>query len=193
MSLRLSATFTALLMLLAFSPAQADDIIFNDLTSTLSVTHIGNNHVVTDSFGNLDTSLNYTPCSGELCSIVVFGTSTPPDFGSGVLLAIQEPSSNLISDVVIGTNPNFPDTYTLTFASYDPAVLSCPAYGCFIVEDGTVQTLYTVAWGDSSTDTIKFQSAVPEPSSLLLFGSGLTGLVAVLRRRLPLSGRRFRG
>ncbi|MGB2887432.1 MAG: PEP-CTERM sorting domain-containing protein [Candidatus Acidiferrales bacterium] len=57
-------------------------------------------------------------------------------------------------------------------------------------EDGTEQTGITITWSNGTKDTIKFASdvestsAVPEPSSVLLVGSGLLGLVGSVRRKL---------
>ena len=65
----------------------------------------------------------------------------------------------------------------IRFASDSGLPATLPAFDAFVVEDGTVQTVYTNAnlglqvkvRGDSVT-------AVPEPSSLLLLASGLVGL-----------------
>ncbi|MFY9528128.1 MAG: PEP-CTERM sorting domain-containing protein, partial [Candidatus Acidiferrales bacterium] len=62
--------------------------------------------------------------------------------------------------------------------------------GCQMREDGTEQTGITITWSNGTKDTIKFASdvestsAVPEPSSVLLVGSGLLGLVGSVRRKL---------
>jgi PEP-CTERM motif len=62
--------------------------------------------------------------------------------------------------------------------------------GCQFIENGTEQEVQTIAWFDATTgaitiDHIEIQSdfpEVPEPASLILFGSGLVMAGAFLRR-----------
>jgi len=70
-------------------------------------------------------------------------------------------------------------------------LVPCPYGVCNVTENGMVQTVGAITWTKTGSptivDTIKFKSdlaPVPEPASLLLFGSGLgIGAVFLWRRR----------
>lgn len=186
MRIRVCGALATLISMLLIASLHADTIRFTVSGNTVSVAHIGTERVVSDFFGDLEGSSTYTPCFGALCSIDVFALSQAPDFGpGGATLYVQDPKSGLVVDVVLGVNPSpmFPDAYSLTFTFFSSPSFSCPAYGCNIVANGSVQTLYAVKWGDNSIDTIEFQSPVPEPASILFLASGFPGVLALHRRR----------
>ena len=54
---------------------------------------------------------------------------------------------------------------------------------CF-VENGAVQTIAEFRWSDGTIDTIQFKSIeIPEPSTLLLLGTGMLGVGTAGRRK----------
>ena len=68
--------------------------------------------------------------------------------------------------------------------------VGCTSPGCpSIAQENTVGSIpsesFTVGWGSSTTSTSTSTSGTtPEPSSIMLFGSGILGLAGILRRKL---------
>jgi PEP-CTERM motif len=134
-------------------------------------------------------------CSLTAPTAATFQSSTLPN---GNLYTIGEPGPTLglISDYFqlcfAGSRCTTTDTTLPLFFTSNPEGLNQFCFGpCTTIEDGTVQTAGTVTWSDGTVDTIKFQSdvneappAVPEPGTLLLFGSGLISIVGFARRKL---------
>ena len=54
-----------------------------------------------------------------------------------------------------------------------------------IVENGDVQTFWSLEWSDGTIDTFEFKSTepAPEPSTLLLLCTGMLGVGATGRRK----------
>jgi hypothetical protein len=118
------------------------------------------------------------------------------------------PGENAISDLLTwegaNTNPNTgPIAASFLFQSDSGVALGgCPADlqkfpQCFFFEDGTAQKVGTITWFDGTNfivDTIQIQSdvneppeptsTVPEPGTLVLFGSGLVSVIGFARRKI---------
>jgi hypothetical protein len=73
---------------------------------------------------------------------------------------------------------------SLTFSSGDGFSANCSSEACY-VENGDVQTFWSLEWSDGTIDTFEFKSTepVPEPSTLLLLCTGMLGAGATGRRR----------
>jgi hypothetical protein len=204
--------FVGLLMIcfmVAAQPAKADDIIFNDLGDTILVTGTGR-------FSNLSVScavellctVKITPPAGVtlVASTSFASTSLPHNINLGSLgtlwaLGITEPGGGGLSDALVISNSSL-GTF-VNFLSDPPATaggeLSLGTCGttfpnlnipvpCDVSETGAKQLAGTINWGTGGTvkDNVYFLSEVPEPASLMLFGSGLVIAGGFLRRRRQL-------
>ncbi len=190
---------------LAAQSAKADDIVFNDLGDTILVTGNGR-------FSTLSASCRVGTVA-EQCSVTITAptgthfdsTSLPQQlnlFGSSLsALGISEGNSTLSDALVIGHLVGSATT-TVTFLSDPPPTtagveaslgicnqsflgISIP---CDIPETGEKQHAGTINWANSggtviAQDDVYFLSEVPEPATLILFGSGLALAGGFLRRR----------
>ena len=174
--------------MLAAETAKADTIVFHDLTDTVTV----------DGSSRLaPVSPAVVMCVGELCTVrlnaptgYTFSSTTLP-----LLYRIAESAGGTVSDRLL--HPVFvvgSSFVQFTFDSdvFEPGVVPCTTPGgvgtCDVVENGLLQLAGTITWSKTGSpniiDSVGFESdVVPEPASLILFGSGLAIAGAFLRRR----------
>jgi hypothetical protein len=112
--------------------------------------------------GGLDYTVIPTEC-GRVD--ILTGGANPFDTGAGVVL-------NLYAGADAGPNPNPYTHYSFS--------LSLPAGSYQLRFAETDNQLYF----NMGVDNVVLTSSVPEPSSLLLLGSGVAGLAGLLKRRL---------
>ena len=150
-----------------------------------------------DRMTGVDWILSTGPCSdpGSGCGTIVgFGTANGSNFNDQ-FLHVNEFGYDI--DLITVSNLNVPEIsgtgYFLTLAnatvsSGDPVYwdensgVGCHSAGCpSIAYENTLGTIpsedFTIGGGAGGGTT-------PEPSSIVLFGSGLVGLAGVVRRRL---------
>ena len=194
---------------LAAQSAKADDIIFNDLGDTILVTGTVRFAPLSASCTVSRVwelcSVTITPPTGGS-----FGSTSLPNQLNilGVSLSglgISEGNSTLSDALVISNNDIgsrlLPPGTVVNFLSDPPAASGVEAslgicnqkflgisIPCDITETGEKQHAGTINWVDSggtliAQDNVYFLSEVPEPASLILFGSGLALASGFLRRR----------
>jgi len=189
-----------------------EDILFNDLGDTISVSP-SSNPPVTIVLGCQTGTPNLDICkiallragqtiTGATGNFTINATSTNPVSTSYFLSESTNP--NLLSDtfisIIVGgatvLGVTAPGSAAFEFDSDSPLLegvpVPCPAViGCNAQETGQPQLVGTITWSGGITDNILIESdkegVVPEPASLLLLGSGLAMTGGFLRRRLRLA------
>jgi hypothetical protein len=93
---------------------------------------------------------------------------------------IQDALWTIFDPGTSNTNANTPALVAAasSFGGYTQDFLSATTF--YIWDGGSISNQY----GDYTPQNFVGQSPVPEPSSLMMFGSGLVGLAGVLRRKL---------
>lgn len=178
-----------------------ETILFDDSTDTMSVSQSGGSRLVLSGACPNGESAVCDLTAPTLLSPFVFSvlsTSFVNDGPNNGFLFITESGTSTVSDffqVDLGTIRFFSSTDISTFGSCtNPSLETC------IAETGTIQTAGTITWSDGTrcddshttcvVDTIQFRSdleaasAVPEPGTLVLFGSGLVSMLGFARRTI---------
>jgi hypothetical protein len=187
----LGAVTLTILGVLAVCPAKADTITFLDgQENRFGFSALGS---------RAGTGLTLQMSTESM----VFQYPTPSQafgivFSLGGFVDILDPNSNAVSDLLhISIVEGFTIELDFTSDNDTGSLFTCSTLtpcAHTIVEDGTVQTAATITYTDINgnslgIDTVRFQSdvetstsSVPQPSSLILLGTGLLGIMLARRR-----------
>jgi hypothetical protein len=194
---------------LAAQSAKADDIVFNDITDTISVTGAATGRLTVVSCGaEIATCIVTLGNSNGITlapAATIVSTTLLPTFlmaESTSTTAAGTPVSDGLSTVNLSGSTSLLGATTLVFTFHsDPPPLTlggpeinlapCPVtqldgvHGCNVTENGTPQLAGTITWSNGTVDNIFLasDSVEPEPATLILFGSGLVMVGGFLRRR----------
>ena len=196
---------TILCLILAVAPAMADTLYsngpYNGNTAAWSIDH---GHAVTEST-NLNSSRSnvyavdfvyWDASTTDLLTTVDMSIGTTPfgtDIFSGTLTGVTNTflGTNQYGYALLAGSATF-DVAAGTASIYLTLSNACTTSGCstntiYWDENSGPSTAYDNTLGSIPSEAftvIGTSDATPEPSSLLLFGSGILGLAGVLRRRL---------
>jgi hypothetical protein len=152
-------------------------ITFNDGTSTINYTAVGDTSLIQSSSCGTDST-------GEFCNLVITNNNIFGILGFKQETFIQEQLSSTLSDQFSAVQQMGDTFYTATFRSFlDSTSLTCPAdqVPC-TPEIGTTQLIGV------TPDLFFFQpdgiSGSPEPSSILLFGAAVLAILLLARNKL---------
>lgn len=192
--IRLIWVASLLAMAMVALPARADEVRFNDLgdkVSAKSMPSASPSTVKIGKCGLFNITILGTPVSVEGCMATIVGPASFSAADTRLVTLIGGDNGN-ISDAIIVTPDLSANTVHVLFAS-DPDLprvsgigVACTTVGgCQVIESGGIQDGVKIKWSNGVTDTVHFQSdVVPEPSSLLLLGSGLLAIAGYLKKRL---------
>jgi hypothetical protein len=192
--------FLSGILCLAVQSAKADTFTFLDSTDTLSIQ--SSSGVTTVGCSGETCNLTINPPSGySFDSYTGPGLQQAGDYFLGIAEpGVALPTTHFLSDEISVFPPSTalgPRQVTFGSDTNETTLNTCTniiVVDCQVTETGGVQFGVTINWRNNSTgavdktDTINFHSdvetpTVPEPGTLVLFGSGLVSIVGFARRK----------